>query len=122
MGVGDTLYESLWYNRSKRYRGLLPMVLLRAQNPVCMKAGPLWKISVEFSMQVWINYECIRRCLRNTEPAFSVKPVGAKCYVQNNVTMNNRTAFNTTSIRFVGHAILCVYKELLISVIRYTEE
>jgi hypothetical protein len=65
-------------------------------------------ISVNFSVQVWINFKCMTRCLRNTGLAFSVKPVGAKCYVEGNVTMNNCTGFNTTQIRLVGHTIVCL--------------
>jgi len=53
--VGDTAYESLWYDRSKRYKELIPMILLRAQNPICMTAGPIWTLSFGFSTQVGIN-------------------------------------------------------------------
>jgi len=55
MRVGDTVYESLWYDRSKRYKELIPMILLRAQKPIHMTAGPIWMLSFGFSTQVRIN-------------------------------------------------------------------
>jgi hypothetical protein len=56
MAVGDTIYETLWYDRSKRYKELIPMILLRAQKPIRMNAGPIWTYSFAFCSQVRINW------------------------------------------------------------------
>jgi len=53
--VGDTVYESLWYDRSKRYKKLIPMFLLRAQNPIYIKVGPIWMVSFGFCTEVCIK-------------------------------------------------------------------
>ena len=52
LAVKEAAYNCRWYTRTERFKYYILMILIRADKPVYLSAGALWKITIEFYSQV----------------------------------------------------------------------
>jgi hypothetical protein len=50
--VGDAAYNCHWYKRTKRFKRHILLILIRAQKPLYLSAGALWKMTIDFFSEV----------------------------------------------------------------------
>jgi len=50
--VKEAAYNCRWYTRSKRFKYCILLILIRAEKPVYLSAGALWKLTIELFSQV----------------------------------------------------------------------